>query len=208
MVDNVVLDEQKLEELKTAIKQIVFDPPGSIARITALGEEVFGPHQDTIAKGTARIPGFCLFDDTGYDLELALRSVGPGWGQIIRDLYAVMPPTVRVQQVKEKYGGLRFYYGWADWENDERTLGDRVHLWLTRRVPKLMRYLPLFLCPRHWVIGERWDQAVHRAESQSYRVCEQCGAPGETNENGWLITLCRACRERYEQERTWPTNSG
>lgn len=43
------------------------------------------------------------------DLEHAMKSVGPGWHNIIRRLYQNKPDGVIVQQVKEKFGGLRFY---------------------------------------------------------------------------------------------------
>jgi hypothetical protein len=48
---------------------------------------------------------------TGVSLDSALRSVGPGWGGILRKLYAKLPKSVYVSQVKEKYGSLRFYIG-------------------------------------------------------------------------------------------------
>lgn len=41
--------------------------------------------------------------------ETALRSVGKGWSEIINNLYDAKPKGVRVTQVKEKFGGLRFY---------------------------------------------------------------------------------------------------
>lgn len=41
----------------------------------------------------------------------ALASVNKGWAPLIRRLYEEKPPDVEVYQVKEKYGGLRFYTG-------------------------------------------------------------------------------------------------
>jgi len=41
--------------------------------------------------------------------EAALSSVGKGWAPLIRRLYAAMPEGTDVVQVKEKFGGLRFY---------------------------------------------------------------------------------------------------
>lgn len=49
----------------------------------------------------------------GIQLDVALLSVGPGWGDILRKLYAKLPKSVCVTQVKEKYGSLRFYIGWG-----------------------------------------------------------------------------------------------
>lgn len=56
-------------------------------------------------------------------------------------------------QVKEKFGGLRFYYNGGD---------DHI------------------------------QGVVNMAESMSYRTCEECGAPGKSNNEGWIRTLCDA----------------
>ena len=49
----------------------------------------------------------------------ALSSVGKGWATIINNLYDAKPKTTLVIQVKEKFGGLRFYVGSApDWYFD------------------------------------------------------------------------------------------
>jgi hypothetical protein len=41
--------------------------------------------------------------------EDALTMVGKGWSDIINELYNKKPEDVKVIQVKEKYGTLRFY---------------------------------------------------------------------------------------------------
>lgn len=41
--------------------------------------------------------------------EYALQCVGPGWAILINHLYDVKPEDTVVEQVKEKFGGLRFY---------------------------------------------------------------------------------------------------
>jgi len=43
----------------------------------------------------------------------ALNSVGKGWEILISRLYSAKPEHVNVHQVKEKFGGLRFYVGEA-----------------------------------------------------------------------------------------------
>jgi hypothetical protein len=60
-------------------------------------------------------------------------------------------PQVTVDQVKEKFGTLRFY----------TTGGDRL------------------------IDGMIWF-----AESMSGRICETCGAPGETRGRGYIYTAC------------------
>jgi hypothetical protein len=48
--------------------------------------------------------------------------------------------------------------------------------------------------------------AEREAESASFKICEECEAPGEKgNHNGWMCTLCKPCfasiDERREKER-------
>jgi hypothetical protein len=51
---------------------------------------------------------------------------GEGWWAIIADLdrdIAAIAPDYRVQQIKEKFGGLRFYCALPDGSEDERIDG-------------------------------------------------------------------------------------
>ena len=44
--------------------------------------------------------------------EQARRQVGPGWSGLVDAIYDRLPETAHISQIKEKYGGLRFYvYG-------------------------------------------------------------------------------------------------
>lgn len=50
--------------------------------------------------------------DTGLTKDFCIRSVGSGWAIIVGDLYDKvkdLDPDCYVVQVKEKFGGLRFY---------------------------------------------------------------------------------------------------
>ena len=66
---------------------------------------------------------------------------------------------VTVDQVKEKFGGLRFYYTGGD---------DKIR------------------------------GMVGMAESLSAITCEECGAPGDQRQGGWIRTLC----DEHAAERT------
>lgn len=44
-----------------------------------------------------------------FTLEMAQRCVGPGWAALVAEAYAALPDGSTIQQVKEKFGGLRFY---------------------------------------------------------------------------------------------------
>ena len=74
-----------------------------------------------------------------------------------RDYRPVAEPIAQVvaTQVKEKFGGLRFYFSGGD---------DYI------------------------------DGVVALAESMSYRTCEVCGAPGTSNSEGYIQTLCETHR--------------
>lgn len=47
--------------------------------------------------------------DINISRESAKQLVGDGWGNILDDLYDAKPGNVKVIQVKEKFGSLRFY---------------------------------------------------------------------------------------------------
>lgn len=81
-------------------------------------------------------------------------SYGPGWDALIRGLCAELTakyPEVRCAQIKEKFGGLRFYVGPSCKEA---------------------------------------DALISAAEAESFKICEQCGAPGKPRGGGWIKTLC------------------
>lgn len=109
-----------------------------------------------IANGTWRAPGWVYFP--GYDRDLALQSVGPGWAGIVNRLYDFleMIPEIRVIQVKQKWAGLRVYVRGG-----------------TKAVNAVQK-------------------ALLAAERESFKTCEQCGAPGTPREGGWIKTLCDA----------------
>ena len=90
-------------------------------------------------------------------------------GEIVAGDFREVPesiPQVTLDQVKEKFGTLRFYYTGGD---------DEI------------------------------SGMVRMAESMSGVTCEECGNPGETKGQGWVVTLCethRAARQcDYQQGR-------
>jgi hypothetical protein len=45
-------------------------------------------------------------------------------------------------------------------------------------------------------------ELIDRSEEESFKVCEQCGAPGKLrDEGGWLRTLCDKCND--ERGKRW-----
>lgn len=58
-------------------------------------------------RGCFHMPGFVIA--CGYDEQLALASVGPGWAELVREGLAIVAGRGRLVQVKEKYGTLCLY---------------------------------------------------------------------------------------------------
>lgn len=46
--------------------------------------------------------------------EEAKELVGPGWSGLIDKIWDGLTPNVLIEQIKEKFGGLRFYAGYTD----------------------------------------------------------------------------------------------
>ncbi len=106
-----------------------------------------------------------------FDGEDIGTEVGAGWWELLEDAFkeitaalnAMPGATFSVAQIKEKFGGLRFYY---DMSNE--SLSDDQYSALRA------------------VIGA----AVGKAEERADRTCEICGEPGERRSTSWLMTLC------------------
>lgn len=58
----------------------------------------------------------------GYTRENALESVGRGWASLVNevfDVYENIKGTIKIVQVKEKWGGLRIYTDYSNTTLDE-----------------------------------------------------------------------------------------
>jgi hypothetical protein len=119
-------------------------------------------------------------------------SCGLGWlpmiKQLVEDIDAVwmqlggmrQPNWVPVQ-VKEKFGGLRFYV--------------RPALELSKRATKDFRLIH----NRCWRITEA---LISTAESRSYSICERCTSPASRNTiEGCVQTICKSCHEKEMARR-------
>ena len=102
-------------------------------------------------------------------------SILPGWIPVIdrlcRSITEVLNenPGVRVtvHQVKEKFGGLRFYA-----TVDSATMDECQ------------------LCDEHIPASTRIYELIKRAEREADFICETCGAPGKKVTRGWIKTAC------------------
>lgn len=106
-------------------------------------------------------------------------EIGDGWYPLVRDLLLDIEGMARerpshfltfeIFQVKEKWGGLRFYY--QGYYFDTKVGDDFTTDELYRR--------------------------VEQAEKESFTICEDCGKEGTLREDlSWISTLCQ---EHYEE---------
>ena len=126
-----------------------------------------------------KAPYASLYD--GMDLG---DEVGPGWWPLLLQAFAEIKATVdphpgyrfTVRQIKEKFGGLRFYYHLhKDGEDEEEIrFGDAEE----ENEEVRMR------------MHERISAIIDAAEAKAYATCEVCGEPGEARDTGWVKTLC------------------
>jgi len=108
--------------------------------------------------GWKHIPGKCLVIHVDIDSEEE-----PPNNYLACHCEKYMASHPRAAQVKEKFGGLRFYMTCA---NDE-----------------------IF-------------NLIEKAETLSYKTCEECGKPGEERNVGWIHTLCDYCHEKWDKIRS------
>lgn len=136
------------------------------------------------AEGPVRIPG--AFCSRGYDLDLALRSVGPGWRGLVEQVFTAKPKWLRVVQVKEKFAGLRVYTSLQPVRVDAIGLGSFE---VPNSRPSGMDDLDQ--AQRERVL--EFEALLRRVEAESFSICEQCGTPGRRRPHPWLLTLCDEC---------------
>ena len=106
-----------------------------------------------------------------------LFECGDGWYRLLDMLCFQLQfntdknsyPQVEATQVKEKYGGLRFYY--------IILASDKENKWRERHCGVI-------------------DGIVSFAEYLSEETCEKCGSTGDASltEGSWLKTLCKRCK--------------
>lgn len=101
--------------------------------------------------------------------------VGNGWYNLIDDLSQKITDIINREncnicceatQVKEKFGGLRFYVEFSkgfpeeDWTDFERMCAVEI------------------------------DELISKAENESFKICEVCGEEGKTTSGGWISVRC------------------
>jgi hypothetical protein len=105
--------------------------------------------------------------------ENAAKEVGAGWSSLVARCIAALDEIgepYEIHQVKEKFGGLRFYFAFDEaLSNPDNDHGIEIRIHLRRAA----------------------YENISAIEAESFRTCEKCGALGQRASNGhWIKTLC------------------
>lgn len=111
-----------------------------------------------------------------------------GWKELICDLVDQLDATgvkYNVVQVKEKWGGLRFYVSHPGVRSPLRV--DLLVVGKSKAGLLSSRGAP----------GKRaaFHQLIREAEAKSLAMCEGCGEPGTARRGFWIKTLCDSCHK-------------
>lgn len=120
-----------------------------------------------------------------YDLYGAFGcDVDDGWYELLDSLCgeivaaygeAGVPVDIVIDQVKQKWGGLRIYY-----HREPDSAASDAHG--TDR-----------FCEERSALDDRLMGIVGKWEDRAETTCEKCGDPGIMREAGYIRTLCDAC---------------
>lgn len=127
---------------------------------------------------------------------------GNGWFDLLYDLcldleYLSRGKNIEIiaVQVKEKFGGLRFYYTTRQPETIFSELSRKFQNWMFNHKYGVAYWKLVHLKEKIlWKsIETKIENRVNKAEQDSYKICEQCGAPGKQMGKFWIYTMCNKC---------------
>ena len=125
-------------------------------------------------------------------------SCGDGWYELLRSLCSEiaaayratgLPEDIKILQVKEKFGRLRFYYRFGNEDCGISTIdfSDGCSI----RLPK-----------GHSDLHQKIKDIVMKWEEESANICMCCGSPGRLRTDiSWIQTLCDECYDDYLKKR-------
>ena len=118
-------------------------------------------------------------------------TTGAGWNALLTQLFDEIDHLLddkqaalfHVRQVKQKFGGLRVYYGIGN--SNEMVLDMLTPAGVTsiRKPPTVQGRFP----------RDAVDQCIARAAALALDTCEVCGSPGALRRDGWIRVLCDSC---------------
>lgn len=117
-----------------------------------------------------------------------------GWDRVLHRLCATIDAFLddrqaemfRIDQVKEKFGTLRFYYSVAGRTKlTVDVLGPEQHL-RAANSPKYRKGFP----------ADAIDALIRQAEAATRTTCAGCGKPGVLRTRGWHRVTCDDCEAK------------
>lgn len=147
-----------------------------------------------------------IFKNYGGDIRETCMgwgmTCGDGWFTLlddmcgdINDLIEKKDIEVIAEQVKEKFGGLRFYYG----VNYKLSLFNKIHFKIRdlmfRHGHGIIYWKVINFRKKFFkTTVEKIEDVIRKAEGLSYKTCESCGNPGtRRTESYWIRTSCDNC---------------
>lgn len=112
-------------------------------------------------------------------------------------------------QLKEKFGGLRFYYN-VKVENEDwfSKIFRKIDSWIGTKMCR-WGYFRQYWALTSWrkkhiyrTVYEKLQDIVAKAELESTKTCERCSIPGTRGETpqGWILTLCEKHANKLKEE--------
>jgi hypothetical protein len=134
-------------------------------------------------SGQVDFRNFNSYEQYGCDCNDGWYEVIRGLCRDIADAYAErgLEPDVVPEQIKEKFGTLRFYYSLSS----------------TGESPLVLDFLgsgdSLTFSPNQSEMGKVVREIVNKWQKASAQTCEFCGVAGELRDLLWIRTLCEEC---------------
>ena len=157
-----------------------------------------------------------IFKDYRGDMRYTCMAwgfeCGDGWFELLNNMchdIVELGQNKNIQviahQVKEKFGGLRFYYGVESDYTILNRLDTKIrNLMFSRKLGIPYWKIVNFRRKFYKTAEEKISDRISQAEDESYETCESCGKPGKTRGGGWVYTACESCHEKYEEgKRRW-----
>lgn len=140
-------------------------------------------------------------------------SCGDGWFKLlddtcrkVTDLIGDKDIQVIADQVKEKLGGLRFYYSISLGKRPFfATTGFKIRRWVfNHKLGRQYRAIENFRKKFYKTTVEKIEDVISNAEIMSYKICETCGEPGKRRGGFWITVACDECDKKFEEgKKAW-----
>lgn len=142
-------------------------------------------------------------------------EIGRGWRPLVYKLSSSLDfnemengwPGVIALQVKEKFGGLRWYYSIRDDSPRLPPLWKDILMSTIGILKKKSKYIRKLYYGhrfrRDWYRDQgRISGMINFAEVMSFAICESCGTTKDVEQRGgnWITTLCPKCLKRKKSD--------